>query len=452
MPIRGLRAEAYKSGKAVLENDFLHSSRWELLPSGHAPLQNVLFAPMVLEGSSVGLLGLGNKPEGFSEDDLRMASAFAEFGAIGLMKHQMLESLRYNEEQFRSVFQTANDAIICVDERGNVVLWNNAAEEIFGYNPQEALGEDLGFIMPRRFKEAHMGGFCRMIDSVRDGRLSQVHRIVGRRKDTTEFPAELSVAVWESKGGNFFTGIVRDVSERAQREEKLQSALSELERSNAELQQFAYVASHDLQEPLRMVSSYVRLLERRYKSKLDSDADDFIQFAVDGAQRMQRLIDDLLRYSRVGTRGKEFCDVNPELILNQVLANLKVTIQESGAQVHCGSLPTIKGDATQLMQLFQNVIENAIKFRNNEPPEVRISAERADDFWRFSITDNGIGIDPQYHERVFSIFQRLHSRDQYPGTGIGLAICKKIVERHSGRIWIQSEEGAGTSFFFTIPY
>lgn len=243
----------------------------------------------------------------------------------------------------------------------------------------------------------------------------------------------------------------QEVGERKRAEEAIQRYTKELERSNQELQQFAYVASHDLQEPLRMVSSYLQLLERRYRDRLDQDAKEFIAFAVDGAKRMQSLINDLLAYSRVGTRGKEFRPVELDEIMLQVRNNLKIAIQEQAAEVACDPLPQVQGDDTQLLQLFQNLVGNAIKFHGEQKPRIRIQAERYNGAWQFSVRDNGIGIDPQYAERIFLIFQRLHNRDEYPGTGIGLAICKRIVERHGGRIWVDSQPGEGSTFYFTLP-
>ena len=231
----------------------------------------------------------------------------------------------------------------------------------------------------------------------------------------------------------------------------LRQATRELQRSNAELEQFAYVASHDLQEPLRMVTSYLQLLERRYKANLDQDASDFIAFAVDGAARMQTLIQDLLTYSRVGTRGASFEPTDCPSVLEQVLQNLEVAIAESDTEVSSGPLPSLSADASQLAQLLQNLIGNAIKFRGDSPPRVRVDATRRDGDWLFSVQDNGIGIDPQYSDRIFQVFQRLHGIGQYPGTGIGLAVCKKIVERHHGNIWVESQPDAGATFFFTIP-
>ena len=247
--------------------------------------------------------------------------------------------------------------------------------------------------------------------------------------------------------------IAQDVLEArvTERTGELKQRTDELARSNAELEQFAYIASHDLQEPLRMVSSYVQLLARRYQGKLDPDADEFIGYATDGAARMQRLINDLLAYSRVGTRGKAFEEVNLTASLAQALENLQLRIKEKNATVTYGLLPTVYGDGGQLAQVFQNLIDNAIKFNTGEAPRIDISARVEGTEYICSVKDNGIGIAPEYIDRLFVLFQRLHTRKEYPGTGLGLAICKRIVERHGGRIWVESELDKGSTFYFTIP-
>jgi signal transduction histidine kinase len=241
------------------------------------------------------------------------------------------------------------------------------------------------------------------------------------------------------------------VAERRRAYETLRQQAADLARSNAELEQFAHVASHDLQEPLRTVTNFVQLLAGRYRGRLDPDADDFIRFTVDGTTRMARLIDDLLEFSRAGRADQPMQPTNCREILAKALSNLDVAIKESGAVVRHDGLPTVQGDPTQLTQLFQNLIGNAVKFRGADTPEVRLSAERRGGEWLFSVCDNGIGIAPEYAERIFVIFQRLHGRDVYPGTGIGLAICKRIVSRHGGRIWVESQLGRGSTFCFTLP-
>jgi light-regulated signal transduction histidine kinase (bacteriophytochrome) len=247
------------------------------------------------------------------------------------------------------------------------------------------------------------------------------------------------------------TAAIRDITTRKKAEAHLLQKMEELNRSNEELGHFAYMASHDLQEPLRMVASYTQLLSRRYKGKLDSDADEFIAFAVDGASRMQRLIQDLLAYSRVGTKGKDLFETSSEEALLQALMNLRGAIEEGGALVTHDLLPTVLADETQLVQLFQNLVGNAIKYQRLGVPRVHISAAKnGGKRWIFSVKDNGLGIDPQYFEKIFGMFQRLHKRDEFVGTGIGLAICKKIVERHGGSISVESQPGQGSTFRFAL--
>lgn len=263
-----------------------------------------------------------------------------------------------------------------------------------------------------------------------------------------------TVGYFESRAtklGDGFAVTWRDITARKRAEIQLQRRAEELARSNAELEQFAYVASHDLQEPLRIVSGYLELLMKRYRGKLDQDADEFVGFIMDATQRMQRLIRDLLAYSRVITHGQLQQPTDIDEALDRALANLLMPIEETGAVITRDPLPTLPADAGQMSQLFQNLISNALKFHNQTLPKIHISAEQKGDYWQFSVRDNGIGIDAEYAERIFVLFQRLHTREEYPGTGIGLAICKKIVERHGGRIWVESSAGKGATFYFTLP-
>jgi PAS domain S-box-containing protein len=354
-------------------------------------------------------------------------------------------------ELLHGVVSLASDAILTVDAEQRIVLFNQGAEETFGYTPEEALGQPLDLLLPARVHEAHraehLPAFARGHATSR--RMAERREVHGRRKSGEEFPAEVAISRSAVDGRVFYTAIVRDVSER-------QRLIGELARSNAELEQFAYVASHDLQEPLRMVASYTQLLAKRYGGQLDERADRYIRYAVDGAQRMQALIDDLLALSRVGTHGRPFGAVDVGAVLDRALATLRGPIAAAGAVVRTGRLPTVLGDAGQLEQLFQNLVGNAVKFAApGRAPEVWVGATRevgpgpvAE--WAFAVRDNGIGFDMRHADRVFAMFQRLHTRDEYPGTGIGLAICRKIVERHGGRIWVESEPGLGTTFSFTL--
>lgn len=245
----------------------------------------------------------------------------------------------------------------------------------------------------------------------------------------------------EQKLKRFADTLERRVAERTEK----------LERSNRDLEEFAYVASHDLQEPLRMITGYLQLISKRYRGKMDKDADEFIDYAVDGAKRMNGMINDLLSYSRVKRKGRPLKSTRCSEVIQKVLSNLSLTIRESGAEITSDALPTVRADETQLAQVFQNLISNAIKFRDERPLKIHIGVEEQDEEWVFSVSDNGIGIEPQYRERIFAIFQRLHGTGKYPGTGIGLAVCKRIVERHGGRIWAESDYGKGATFYFTIP-
>jgi len=486
---------------------------------------------------------------------------------------------------YEGIIALAADAIVSTDHEQRIVLFNRGAEEIFGYQAHEVMGEKLDILLPRRSVAAHreryVPAFGRSGDTSR--RMAERSEVYGRRKSGEEFPAEVAISRTMVGGEMRFTAILRDVSDRRRTEQALRESeelfrtalqwspigmgireldgrwmavnralcslvgyteeellrldfrgishpddaepdavmasemldglregyarekrylhkdghvvwallavtlvrgqdgeprffitqmkditarkraealverqTEELARSNAELEQFAYVASHDLQEPLRMVASYTQLLSRRYSGQLDEKADRWIGYAVDGAQRMQALINDLLALSRVGTHGRAMESCDCDAVLARVLESLEVAVMESGARVTADRLPVVHADAIQIGQLFQNLVSNALKFRRpGVPPEIHVGVESHDmgggPGWLFTVRDNGIGMDPSYTEQVFVLFQRLHGRDEYPGTGIGLAICRKIVERHGGRIWVDSAPDEGSTFSFTLP-
>jgi len=361
------------------------------------------------------------------------------------------QAVRDSEARLRAIVDAAVDGIITIDERGVVETFNPAAVRIFGYAPDEVVGRNVKMLMPSPYHEEHDAYLDNYLRTGVKKIIGIGREVIGRRKDGSTFPMDLAVSDVRLGDRRLFTGIVRDISERKRAEEALERQAQELARSNVELERFAYVASHDLQEPIRTVSSFVQLLARRYKGRLGEDADEYIRFITDGVLRMRTLINDLLEYSRVNSRGAAFAPTDLDAVLRQVLEGLHVTIDSERARITADPLPTVKADATQLGQVFQNLIGNAIKFHGSDPPRIHVSAERRDTEWVFGVRDNGIGIPPEYHERIFVIFQRLHTLDEYGGTGIGLAICKKIVERHGGRMWVESARGKGSTFWFTLP-
>ena len=356
------------------------------------------------------------------------------------------------EGRYRGLLEAAPDAMVVVNQAGEIVLVNVQAEKQFGYSRNELVGQKVKNVIPEGFAERLIADGARSAAEALAQQIGTGIELIARRKDGSEFPIEIMLSPLKSAEGILVTAAIRDISVRRESEQHLVKTVGELKHSNDELQQFAYVSSHDLQEPLRMVASYTQLLAKRYKGRLDSDADEFIAFAVDGCNRMQGLIRDLLAYSRAGTNGKAFCEVSAEDALQGALTNLRIAIEQSGAVVSHDSLPAIMTDETQLTQVFQNLVGNAIKYRSAEGPRVHVSAaKKGDNEWIFSVRDNGLGIEPQYFERIFIIFQRLHGRDEFEGTGIGLAICKKVLERLGGRIWVESQPEKGSTFYFALP-
>jgi PAS domain S-box-containing protein len=370
---------------------------------------------------------------------------FSEFS------HDLSESIE-SEAKYRGLLEAAPDAMVVVDQAGEIVLLNLQAEKQFGYYRDELVGQQVKSIIPEGFAERLIADGIRTSAEALTQQLATGIELSGRRKDGSEFPIEIMLSPLENTEGILVTAAIRDITERKKTEEYMVKTADELKRSNDQLEQFAYVASHDLQEPLRMVASYTQLLAKRYQGRLDSDADEFIAYAVDGCNRMQGLIRDLLAYSRSGTTGKPFCEISVETALKEALANLRASIEESGAIVTHDPLPAVTTDKTQLVQVFQNLVGNAIKYRGAAVPLVHISfTKNGGKEWIFSVRDNGLGIAPEYFDRIFIIFQRLHGRQEFSGTGIGLAICKKIVERLGGRIWVKSQPEKGSTFSFSLP-
>jgi PAS domain S-box-containing protein len=359
-----------------------------------------------------------------------------------------LVSANEDLQEQAALLDLSHDAIFVVDSADVVSFWNKGAEDLYGFTREQAIGNVAYELIKTKFPESFEHVVNLAIDT---------GYWAGELRQTTSSGEELVIeSRWALQRGENgeptgFLETNRDITARKLAEEALRSSMASLELVNAELREFAYVASHDLQEPLRAVSSYVQLLAQRYKGRLDQDADDFIFYAQDGASRMQRLIEDLLAYSRVGTRKDPFARIDCEAVLKETLLNLQLAVEDSGARVSHDPLPTVAADRFQLVQLLQNLLSNAIKFRGESSPIIHIGVEKRNREWLFSVRDNGLGIEEQYFQRIFQVFQRLHGRDEYSGTGIGLAICKKIVERHGGRIWVDSTPGTGATFYFTIP-
>ena len=382
--------------------------------------------------------------------------------SFGALSRRMLRqaadltaSLFEQKELLEVTLASIGDGVIATDTKGRVTFFNRVAEALTGWPPGEALGHPVDEIL--RFEHGTDGSRAEnpAVIAIRERRPvahSNGTVLVGRDGKRTHVDAN-GAPTFDSEGRLIGSVLVlHDVTERARAERQLRQRTDELARSNQDLEQFAYVASHDLQEPLRAVAGPLQLLQRRYEGKLDDRADEFIGHAVDGATRMQTLIDDLLSYSRVGRLEDPKQPISVEHALELALKNLAVVLNETGAQVTHDPLPTVQGIAPQLTLLFQNLIGNAVKFRKKDRPvQVHIGAKPLGDEWRISVADNGIGIAEQYFERIFVIFQRLHTRREYPGTGLGLALCKRIVEHHGGRIWLESKPDEGTTFFFTLP-
>jgi len=390
-----------------------------------------------------------------------------------LALEQQTRVLQKAELRFRSLLEAAPDAMVICREDGVIALVNSRTETLFQQSRAQLLGRDIRVLVPEwnyQFSRAEAEEFGTDLPNPLPGRSSYGHELQARRSDGSTFAAEISVSPVQAEEGLLITSTIRDITERknaeearrraeelirelnAHLEERVLERTEDLLRSNDELAQFAYVASHDLQEPLRIVSIYAQLLAKRYQGKLDPDADEFIGRITESASRMENLIRDLLDFSRLDSRGSDhFVKTSCDAALDDALINLHVPIEETGAQIRRSQLPDVYGDPVQLTRLFQNLIINSIKYRSNASPEIEVSAELRDSDWLISIRDNGIGIEPQYAEKVFGIFRRLHPRAEKSGNGMGLAICKKVVTHHGGTIWVVSKPGHGSTFRFTLP-
>jgi PAS domain S-box-containing protein len=423
----GVWVDCVHQRRPVIHNDYASLPNQKGLPEGHAQVIRELVVPILRGDRIVSILGVGNKPSNYTEKDVELVSYLAD------VAWEIAEHKRAEEEIISlAKFPTENpNPILRVQADGRLTYANVASQELL-----EDWNCGVNDYLPEELRD--------FITVALDDHLNKTVDVFCKDK-------VYSLMLAPVMEGGYVNIYGRDTTERKRAEEALKHLAEDLGRSNAELEQFAYVASHDLQEPLRMISSYMQLLKRRYQGKLDKDADEFIAFAVDGAARMQNLINDLLTFSRVGTRGRPMGLSSCEKVLEEALINLQVTVEESKAIITHDPLPTVFCDQPQLVQVFQNLIGNSIKFRGQQAPQIHISAKREESEWIFSVCDNGIGLDPKFGERIFEIFQRLHSRTAYPGTGIGLAICKRIVQRHGGRIWVESNPGEGATFYFTLP-
>ncbi len=401
-------------------------------------------------GAGLDLYGLRSDGSEFPAE-ISLSSIETENGLLATAAIRDITDRKKAEAKFQQLLESAPDAIVGIGRDGRIGLVNAQTEKLFGYPRETLIGEPVEKLVPQRYHGAHSGHRSGYFSDPRTRSMGAGLDLYGLRSDGSEFPAEISLSSIETEDGLLATAAIRDITDRKQAERDLARHAAELQRSNVELSQYAYVASHDLQEPLRMVVTYTDRLGEHLAGTLDARTQEWADYVVEGATRMQSLIEGLLEFSRVRPEEAEFVEIDCEVVLRRALANLQAAVHESGAQITHDPLPTISADAVQLLQLFQNLIGNALKFRGAGAPEIHVSCEREGSRWHFGVTDDGIGIDSSDTDRIFVLFQRLHSKDAYAGAGIGLALCKKIVDAHHGRIWVQSAPGAGATFHWLMP-
>jgi PAS domain S-box-containing protein len=428
-------------------------SRWSGMEALEILLRRCPSVPLILVSG-----GLGEQTA--VECIKKGATDYVLKGALGrlpvairraLEERQARERRELAEELFRRAVECSPSGILMTDELGKILLANPQAERLFGRRCDEMVGQSSEVLVPDRFRELHREHRAINYPGPVEVGLDQRCDLYGLRKDGSEFPAEIALNPIQTSTGTLTLIVVVDITARKQAERKAQEYTEELKRSNAELEQFAYIASHDLQEPLRMVASYTELLRERYQGKLDEKADKYIGYAVDGAQHMQQLIHDLLAYARIGSQAKPLQPTDSGAVLASVVTELRETIKKNKAEIIYENLPVVSADEVQLGQVFQNLIANAVKFHDGKPPRIQVHAESVGNMWEFSVTDNGIGITEESRARIFQMFQRLHTRQEFEGTGIGLTVANRIVERHGGKIWFDSVVDQGTTFHFTMP-
>ncbi|MFP4345027.1 MAG: PAS domain S-box protein [Anaerolineales bacterium] len=448
----GVWADCIRERRPIIHNDYASLPHRQGLPPGHAPVVRELVVPVERDRRIVGVFGVGNKPTEYDALDLDIALQLGDFSWEIVTRKRMEEALAKSEQRLRAAQRLGRMGHWDFDLESGKITWSETTYELYERDPRlgpPTFEEDMALHHPEdaaRLREA----IRRAIEEVQpyaidldvplpNGKIVCLHAIGAPITDVQGRVVRLE-------------GTVQDITERKRAEQEIEHYTARLEHSNRDLEEFAYVISHDLQEPVRTVKGFLELLERRYGEGLDEQARDFIDYAVDGTERMQEMIGALLDLSRVGTQGRGFAPIEVEVVLERALKMLDRSIAESDARVTHDPLPVVEADGVQLGQVFQNLIANAVKFRRADAaPQVHVSATQEGDLWRFSVADDGIGIPPDQGERIFQIFQRLHAREEYPGTGIGLALCRRIVERHGGRIWVESEAGAGATFFFTLP-